>query len=51
MTQPLLLMAVAGFSLGGAIAFYRQGRPLWATLVLIVLAFALLLIGALAARQ
>ncbi len=50
MTQALLLIAVAGFCLGGALAFHRQGRPLWAVLVLVLVAFGLLFLGATIAR-
>jgi hypothetical protein len=51
MTEALLLMAVAGFCMGGGIAFHRQGRPLWATVALVLLALGLLYLGATAARS
>jgi len=49
-TRALILMGVAGFSMGGAIAFHRQGRPLWASAVLVVVALALLYLGSATAR-
>jgi len=50
-TEALVLMTVAGFCLGGGIAFHRQGRPLWATVALVLLGFGLLYLGATAARN
>ena len=50
MTEALLLMVVAGFCMGGAIAFRRQGRPLWASVALVLLGLALLFLGAYQAR-
>lgn len=50
MTRALILMGVAGFCMGGAIAFHRQGRPLWASVVLVVVALALLYLGSATAR-
>jgi len=49
-TRALILMGVAGFCMGGAIAFHRQGRPLWASVVLVVVALALLYLGSATAR-
>jgi len=50
-TEALLLMTVAGLCMGGGIAFHRQGRPLWATVVLVLVALGLLYLGAVAARN
>ncbi len=44
-------MGVAGFCMGGAIAFHRQGRPLWATVVLVLVAVGLLYVGSATARS
>ena len=46
MTEALLLMTVAGFCIGGGIAFHRQGRPLWATAALVLVGLGLLYLGA-----
>lgn len=51
MTEALLLMAVAGFCMGGAIAAHRQGRPLWVSVALALFALGLLYLGASTVRS
>ncbi|MBA2455168.1 MAG: hypothetical protein H0V48_01300 [Nocardioidaceae bacterium] len=50
MTTALLLMAGAGFCMGGAIALRRQHRPLWLTVALVLVALGLLYVGAATVR-
>jgi len=49
-TGALLLMTVAGFCLGGAIAMHRQRMPLWTTVALVIVALGLLYVGASSVR-
>jgi hypothetical protein len=48
---PLILMVLGGFCMGGAIAFFRQQKPLWSVSVLFLVAFGCVILGAVLARD
>jgi hypothetical protein len=50
-TGALILLILGGFFMGGAIAFFRQQKPLGTVVLLFVVALGCVLLGAVLARD
>ena len=51
MTGALILLILGGFFMGGAIAFFRQRKPLGTVALLFLMAFGCVILGATLARN